>query len=153
MFPHTLQFPGFPRHLVAQQLPLSLTARNCRCGHHLDVFGHHQAACARARVLSRRGYALESVMARVCREAGGRVTTNVAVRDLDLEIADRADARRVDGLPLFGGAQLAIDATIVSALRGDGSAGVALTAARRRKEHKYPELVGPRSRARLGCGR
>ena len=33
-------------------------------------------------------------MARVCREAGGRVTTNVPVRDLDLEIADRADARR-----------------------------------------------------------
>ena len=63
----------------------------------------------------------------------------------------------VDGLPLFGGAQLAIDATIVSALRGDGSArrgasvedGVALTAARRRKEHRCPELVGPRSRARL----
>ena len=44
----------------------------------------------------------------------------------------------VDGLPLFGGAQLAIDATIVSALRGDGSArrgasvedGVALTEGR-----------------------
>ena len=69
--------------------PLPLTARNCRCGHHLDVFGHHRAACARAGVLSRRGYAIESVMARVCREAGGRVTTNVAVRDLDLEIADR----------------------------------------------------------------
>ena len=44
------------------------------------------------------------------------MTTNVLVRDLDLEIADRADERRlevaVDGLPLFGGAQLAIDATI-----------------------------------------
>ena len=138
------------------QLPLPLTARNCRCGHHLDVFGHHRAACARAGVLSRRGYALESVIARVCREAGGRL-----VRDLDLEIADRADERRlevaVDGLPLFGGAQLAIDATIVSTLRGDGSArrgasvedGVALTAAKRRKERRYPELVGPRSRARL----
>ena len=157
-----LQFPGFPRHLVAQIATSSPpNPRNCRCGHHLDVFGHHRAACARAGVLSRRGYALESVMARVCREAGGRVTTNVPVRDLDLEIADRADARRlevaVDGLPLFGGAQLAIDATIVSAIRGDGSArrgasvedGVALTAARRRKEHRYPELVGPRSRARL----
>ena len=108
------------------QLPLPLTARNCRCGHHLDVFGHHRAACARAGVLSRRGHALESAIARVCREAGGRVTTNVLLRDLDLEIADRADERRpevaVDGLPLFGGAQLAIDATIVTPLRGDGSA-------------------------------
>ena len=61
-------------------LPLPLTARNCRCGHHLDVFGHHRAACARAGVLSRRGFALESVVARVCREAGGRVTTNVLLR-------------------------------------------------------------------------
>ena len=108
------------------QLPLPLTARNCRCGHHLDVFGHHRAACARAGVLSRRGFALESVIERVCREAGGRVTTNVLLRDLDLEIADRTDARRlevaVDGLKLFGGAQFAIDATIVSPLRGDGSA-------------------------------
>ena len=83
------------------------------------------------------------------------------LRDLDLEIADRADERRlevaVDGLPLFGGAQFAIDATIVSPLRGDGSArrgasaedGVALSAAKRKKERRYPELVGPRRRARL----
>ena len=106
-------------------------------------------------MLSRRGFAPEIVIARVCREAGGRVTTNVLLRDLDLEIADRTDARRlevaVDGLPLFGGAQLAIDATIVSPLRGDGSARrgasgedcVALTVARRRKERRYLELVAP----------
>ena len=62
-----------------------------------------------------------------------------------------------DGLPLFGGAQLAVDTTIVSALRSDGTAipraahtaGVALEAARRRKEGRYPELVGPRARSRL----
>ena len=124
-----LQFPGFPRHLVAQIATSSPpNPRNCRCGHHLDVFGH-RAVCARAGVLSRRGYALESV-------------------DLDLEIADRADARRlevaVDGLPLFGGAQLAIARRGVSV-----EDGVALTAARRRKEHRFPELVGLRSRARL----
>ena len=143
------------------QKPLPLTARNCRCGHFLDVFGHHRAACARAGVLSKRGFALESATARSCREAGGRVTTNVLVRDLDLEGLGpgQVDARRlevaVDGLPLFGGAQLAIDATIVSTLRDDGTArrgaaevdGVALTAARRRKERRYPELVA------LGPGR
>ena len=157
---HTFSFASLPRDLAAQ-LPLPQTARNCRCGHHLDMFGHHRAACARAGVLSRRGFALESVVVRVCREARGRVTTNVLLRDLDLEIADRTDARRlevaVDGLPPFGGAQLAFDATIVSPLRGDGSArrgasgedGVALAAARSRKERRYPELVGPRSRARL----
>ena len=43
----------------------------------LDVFGHHRAACARAGVLSRRGHALESVIARACREAGGRVDQRV----------------------------------------------------------------------------
>ena len=43
-----------------------------------------------------------------------------------------------DGLPLFGGAQLALDTTLVSVLRGDGTArrhaahreGVALAEAR-----------------------
>ena len=63
----------------------------------------------------------------------------------------------VDGLPLYGGAQLAIDTTLVSPIRGDGTArpgtanidGIILAQARRRKERTYPELVGRRSRARL----
>ena len=135
--------------------------RSCRCGHFLDAHGHHRAACARAGVLARRGFSVESVAARICREAGGRVTTNILVRDLDLALEDPGDARRlevvVDGLPLHGGSQFAVDTTLVSALRGDGSAragadrrdGVALIAARRRKERRYPELVGRRARARL----
>ena len=142
-------------------LPLPLTARFCRCGHPLDSCGHHRAACARAGVLGRRGYAVESAAGRICREAGGRVTQNIMVRDLDLEHLQGPGGRRldvvVDGLPLFGGAQLAIDTTLVSALRSDGSArgraadfdGVALEAARRRKARTYPELVGPHRRARL----
>ena len=79
------------------QMPLPLTARNCRCGHFLDVFGHHRAACARAGVLSKRGVALESATARIFREAGGRVTTNVLVRDPDLEGPGpgQVDARRL----------------------------------------------------------
>ena len=55
------------------------------------------------------------------------------------------------------GAQLAIDTTLISTLHCDGSArpgtadtdGAASVAARRRKERTYPELVGPRGRARL----
>ena len=58
---------------------------------------------------------------------------------------------------LFGGVQLAVDTTLVSTLNCDGSAhrstadrdAVVLETARRRKERRYPELVGPRSRARL----
>ena len=112
-------------------------------------------------VLGRRGFALESAAARVCREAGGRVSVNVAVRDLDIGVPNEADARRlevvVDGLPLFHGAQLGVDTTLVSVLRRDGTPhprcanedGAALAAARRRKAARYPELAGQHGRARL----
>ena len=99
-------------------------------------------------------------MARICREAGARVSATVFLRDLDLPIG-AMDQRRTEviaeGLPVSHGAQLAIDATLVSPLRADGEPhrrcpevdGAALTFARRRKEHTYPELVGGRGRARL----
>ena len=86
---------------------------------------------------------------------------NVFVRDLDLGVVDHLDARRLevvaDGLPLFGGAQLAIDTTLVSAIRQDGTLrrgaatrdGVALLEARRRKARTYPELTGQGGRDRL----
>ena len=121
--------------------------RNCWCGLPLDLRGHHLAACAGAGVLGERGYTLESVTARIWREA---------VRDLE-----GADGRRlevvVDGLRLFGGSQLVVDATLVSALHANGPArrgavqedGAALTIARWRKERRYPELVGPGGRASL----
>ena len=62
-----------------------------------------------------------------------------------------------DGLPLFHGAQLAIDTTMVSPVRGDGKPGpqcarvdgAALMRARRRKETTHPELSGANGRARL----
>ena len=91
----------------------------CRCG-------HHRAACSSAGVLGRRGCAVESAAARVCREALARVTTNVMLRDLDLFLPHSADGRRLevvaDGLPLFDRAQLAVDTTVVSPLHCDGSA-------------------------------
>ena len=58
-------------------------------------------------MLGRRGYALESFMARVCREAGGRVRTNLLVRDVDVPAPNASDGRRleavVDCLPVRGG--------------------------------------------------
>ena len=135
------------------RLPLPPTVRTCRCGRQLDSFGHHRAACAQSGLLARRGFAVENAVARVCREAGARVSTNVMVRDLDLLAPQALDGRRLEvvaeGLPLFGGMQLAIDATLVSPLHCDGTArpgaahidGVALQVARRRKERTYPELV------------
>ena len=101
-------------------LPLPPSSRNCRCGLPLDSRGHHCAACAQVGVLGRRGYALESAAARVCREAGARVSTNVMMRDMDLLPLDRPDTRCLevvaDGLPLHHGAQLAINTTMVSPL-------------------------------------
>ena len=89
------------------------------------------------------------------------MATNILVRDLDLGTPDARDARRlevvVDGLPLFGGAQLAVDTTLVSAIQGNGEPrngaaerdGVALAQAKRKKARTYPELVRPGARARL----
>ena len=142
--------PQLLRVLLLRRLRLTvpLAGRFCRCGRLLDSNGHHRASCARAEVLGRRGYAFESA-ARVCREAGARITTNVLVGCLDLGVPEATGARRLevvaDGLPLFGGAQLAVDTTLVSALHCDGSAhagaehrdGVALEVARRRKERTY----------------
>ena len=94
------------------------------------------------------------------------MTTNVMVRDLDLPVLNATDSRRlevvVDGLPLFGGSQLAVDTTLVCSLHCDGSPhngaadtdGVIFPWARRRKERRYPELGTWQSRApgRVGCG-
>ena len=62
-----------------------------------------------------------------------------------------------DGLPLFQGAQLAVDTTVISVLRCDGLLrqqaathdSAALSAARRRKERVCPELTGEMRHTRL----
>ena len=138
-----------------------LTVHSCRCGRLLDSFGHHRSACPVAGVLGTRGFPLENAAARICREGGGRVRTNVLVRDMDIGVFNPLDTRRlevvVDGLPLFRGAQIAVDTTLVCPLTREGRArprcanvsGAAITAARRRKERRYPELSGDNARARL----
>ena len=81
------------------------------------------------------------------------MTCNTLVRDLNVVVA-RFDDRRIEvianGLPLWNGAQLAVDTTIVPPLTANGVARslrdparpIALQEARRRKEATYPELVG-----------
>ena len=76
------------------------------------------------------------------------------LRELDLGVGGVLDNKRlevvVDGLPLFNGAQLAVDTTFVSPIRRDGIPrplahevnGIALKHARRDKETTYPELAG-----------
>ena len=112
-------------------------------------------------MLGKRAFPLECAAAQVCREAGARVSSDMFVRDMDLATFNALDGRTLeivaDGLTLWQGAQLAIDTTMVSLLRRDGTArpraanhdGAVLEVARRRKEATNPELSGENGRARL----
>ena len=123
--PPTRFAPHLFRVLLLRRLwlALPLSSRTCRCGRPLDVLGHHRAACSRAGVLGSGGspWRAQRHESAVKPELGS--PTNLFVRDLDLPIANH-DARRLevvaDGLPLFGGAQLAIDTTLVSSVQADG---------------------------------
>ena len=90
-------------------------------------------------MLGQRGFAFESVVARICIEGGGRVRANIMFRDFDMELPHVVDARRlevvVDGLPQHGGRQLVVDTTLVGVLHANGDEdGVRLVVSRRRKE-------------------
>lgn len=96
---------------------------------------------------------MERAAARVCRETGGRVTTNTPFTELIIPAPHRLDQRRIEvianGLPLYEGAQLAVNATLFSPLttasqplrRQGNVAGAGLLDARRAKERVYPELL------------
>ena len=62
---------------------------------------------------------MERVLARICREAGARVKCNTRLRDMNVGVTS-TDERNIEvlaqDLPCFGGAQLAIDVTLRSAL-------------------------------------
>ena len=105
---------------------------------------------------------MESAGARICREAGGRVVANALLRDFDLAAPDPRLEILADGLHLLGGAQLAVDTTLVSALHCDGSAhshaanidGTVLVGARRRKERANPSRADqPTEQSSVGCPR
>ena len=98
-------------------MPLPLSVRSCVCGRRLDLFGHHWAACSRAGVLSRRGFAVESAVEQICREAGARVSTNVMIRDLDIA-GSNTDARRLgDTQSLYVVCELLARGTVPNSIR------------------------------------
>ena len=147
--------PHLFRTILLRRLrqPLLPSERSCRCGRPLDSSGQHRAACAQAGVL---GGEVSRSRARQPASVVRQAAESESTCSSDIIMPNANDGRRlevvVDGLPLFGGRQLAIDTTLVGALHADGTArvgaanrdGVALLAARRRKEANYPELVGPR---------
>ena len=136
------------------RLPLPLSDRIRRCRRIVDPLGDHRSACPRTGVLRSHGGPLEIAAARVCREAGARVTMHTRITDLNIPAPCRLDERRIEvianGLPLWNGAQLAVDTTLVAPLtstgqprrRGGRYAGAALHEARQAKERVYPELQG-----------
>ena len=67
----------------------------------------------------------EVCVARTCREAGAREKENQLLRDLNI-VVPVTDQRRIEvianGLPFWGGKQLAVYTTVVSALSGRGVA-------------------------------
>ena len=81
------------------RLPLPLTERTCRCRRILDPLGDHRAACSRAAVLRSRGVPLEHAAARVCREAGARVTMHTRLNPAVNHMDDRAIEVIAHGLP------------------------------------------------------
>ena len=50
----------------------------------------------RSGVLGRRGFAVESAVAQICREGGAGVSTNVMLRDLDISPPRNSDGRRLE---------------------------------------------------------
>jgi hypothetical protein len=115
----------------------------------------HYAACTHSGRVKKRAAAPEQALARVCREAGAVVKCNVFLRDLNVGVS-AADGRRLEvlaqGLPCRGGRQLAVDVTLRSVLRADGTPqpraatvdGIVATRARQDKEEAYPGLVAAR---------
>ena len=97
------------------RLPLPLTSARCRC--------HAHRRLPALRLFAGEGRPLERAAARVCREAGAAVERNVLVSELNVDPARQDDPRIeviANGLPLSGGAQLAVDTTLVSPVTAAG---------------------------------
>ena len=157
------QFDNAPyRTLLLRRLRLALglAPAHCRCGRAMDAYGDHRAACATSGALRARAVPIERALARIFREAGARVHMHVPLANMNFD-PPPADARAIEilaqGLPLYQGAQLAVDATLVSPVGRDGTAhphttttpGAAIAQATRRKRVSvYPEIEQQR-RCRL----
>ena len=106
------------------QVLLPLNAGVCPCGRFLDCLGRRRSACAVSGTLGRRGFAVEVAVARIFPEGGASASPTWWSETWICQVPG-VDGRRLEvvteGLSLFRGAQLAIDSTLVSTLRGDGT--------------------------------
>lgn len=74
---------------------------------------YHRAACVQSGDLEAGGGPLERTAARICRQGPARVTRTTRLSDLNIQSLSRIDDRRIEalanGLPMWGGTQLALD--------------------------------------------
>ena len=140
------------------RLPLHVSDGWCDCGALTDNRGRHLAACPHSGRLRTSTVAPEKTLIRICREAGATVCANDKPRDLN--VAVRGDDKRcievvASGLPLYHGAQLAVDITMRSAITSSDEArpgvarvdGIVCINARADKEQKYADLRAMESRS------
>ena len=147
--------PGTFQGMIRRRLrwPMLLSSCSCcGCGCQVDTRGGHFTACMSSGRVKLRATPLEQAIARICREAGARVRSNVLLRNLNVATG-LEDQRQIEviasGLPVFGGSQFAIDVALRSPLDRDGAPraradwqdGASAEAARADKETKYPELA------------
>ena len=117
---HTRIEPHLFRLLLLRRLrlPLPPCVPVCRYGRPLDSFGHHHAACPRAGLLARRGFAVEMAAAKVCREARCTGPWIWVCHNQHWTVEDSRLWQKA--FLSLGGVQLALDTTpsVLTALRG-----------------------------------
>ena len=77
-------------------ITIALHTRACRCGRLLDSLGQPGLRTLCQGLWAGEVFAVEVAVARICREGGARVSTNVMVRDLDLSQVPGVDGRRLE---------------------------------------------------------
>ena len=145
------------------RLPLLLDCRECPGRHTdgrgrlapvaLDAYGDHLASCMLTGRVKGRATPLEKTLARICKEAGGRVLLNRPLSQLRIGVPP-SDARNVEvvvyGLQMYNGRPLVLDVTMVSPLACNGTPhpraavepGIRMQVrAKHKYEEQYPELV------------
>ena len=118
---------GSPTFTLWAQRRVGIDALSCSCtearfeGRHawLDALSRHRASCTRSGRVKKRATSTESVEAHIFREAGATVRQNGFLRNMNVQAAHQ-DERRIavlaQDLPCNGGAQVAADVTLRSAL-------------------------------------
>ena len=152
------------------RLPLLLDRQTCPARHTdregrlapvaLDAYGDHMASCMLTGRVKGRATPLEKTLARVCKEAGGRVLPSRPLSQMRIGVPP-SDHRNIEvyvcGLDCFNGAPLVLDATMVSPLQCNGNPhpraeiepGIRMQKRVEKKEETYPELVAASERGEL----